>query len=81
MPESDGSGTKSFPHNHRITYKVLARLMVTEQRDFIKIDDFKFLRFNCVYRIFYFKDRGVYLILGLLDAAFIRGRHLFQKSK
>ena len=28
-----------------------------------------------------FKRRGVYLILGLLGAAFIRGRRLFQKSE
>ena len=33
------------------------------------------------YRISSFKHRGVYLILRFLGAAFIRGRHLFQKSK
>ena len=33
------------------------------------------------YHISSFKRRGVYLILGLLIAAFIRGRRLFQKAK
>ena len=34
-----------------------------------------------VYRISSFKRCGVYLILGLLGAAFIRGQRLFQKLK
>ena len=33
------------------------------------------------YRISSFKFRGVYLILGLLGATFIRGRRLFWKLK